>query len=222
MKINIVTLFPDFFKGALEASLLGKAQKNKIIQLNIIDLRAYGVGKHKTVDDKPYSGGPGLILRPDIADLALKNLGGKKIITSASGKLYNQKIAQSLAKEKEITILCPRYEGFDERILNFVDLELSVGNYVLSGGEPAAMVIIDSIARLLPGFMHKKDSLSQESFNLDSEGKVFIEAPQYTRPPIYNNLAVPEILISGDHKKIAQFYQIESLKKKQKNRPDLI
>lgn len=222
MKINIITLFPDFFKSALEASLLGKAIAKGILTVNFIDLRTFGEGKHQLVDDTPYSGGPGLIMRVDIAKSALDSVSGHKIVMSASGKLADQAYIDSLASHEELTILCPRYEGFDERILNYVDDEVSTGNFVLSGGEIPALAIIDGVARLLPGFMHTIESTHNESFRLSDNGKPLVEYPQFTKPEHFEDNDVPAILLSGNHGEIDKWKLEQSIEKTKKNRPDLL
>lgn len=222
MKINIITLFPDFFTTPLATSLLGKLISNKSLEINYINLRKFGTGKHQIVDDKPYSGGPGLILKVDIAKAALDSVGGKKIVMSASGKLINQQLVENLAKEKEITILCPRYEGFDERITRYVDAELSIGDFVLSGGEIPALALIDALSRLQPGFMHSYDSTKNESFKFKQDGKILLEYPQYTRPDTFDGQTIPQVLKSGDHKKIEEWQKTEAITKTKKNRPDML
>lgn len=221
MKINIITLFPSFFHSALKASLLGKAIENQLVQINYIDLRTFGVGKHRIVDDTPYSGGPGLILKVDVAAAALASCGGYKIITSASGKLLNQALIEQFASKEELTILCPRYEGFDERITQYVDCELSIGNYVLSGGEAAALVVIDAVSRLQPGFMHQPASLKEESFHSSKQGAL-LETPHYTRPEVFADSPIPPVLKSGDHQKIKEWQEQAAQKKLAQNRPDLL
>lgn len=161
-------------------------------------------------------------MKPDIAKKALDSVRGYKIIMSASGKLMNQKIVDELSQKTEITILCPRYEGFDERIINFVDLELSIGNFVLSGGEVPALALIDALARLQSGFMHTNESIKDESFHIQKNGKFLVEYPQYTKPDIFENIKVPDVLKQGNHQKIKSFKDEEALKKTKKNRPDLL
>lgn len=222
MKINIITLFPEFFESSLKASLLGKAIEKGVLEINFINLREFGEGKHKIVDDTPYSGGPGLILKADIADKALSTVKGYKIIMSASGKLADQKKIDQFSKLKELTILCPRYEGFDERIINFVDEEISTANFVMSGGEIPALSIIDAIARLLPGFMNKIESTESESFRVKHGGHVLVEYPHYTRPETYKGSKIPEVIKSGNHNNIEKWRYEQALGKTKKNRPDLL
>lgn len=221
MQINIVTLYPQYFESNFAFGTLKKALGVNAIYINIINLRDFAFDTRGSVDDTPYGGGSGMILRVDVLFNALSSIknSGYKIMLSASGKKYTQEIARSLEKKDTITLFCGKFEGFDERFLNFVDLELSIGDYVLSGGEVAALVVIDSIARLLPGVLGNKDSVEEESFSPDSN---ILEYPQYTKPQTFNDFSIPEILVSGNHKEMKEFRKKEAIKKTKKNRPDLI
>jgi tRNA (guanine37-N1)-methyltransferase len=221
MLINIVTLYPQYFESNFAFGTLKKALGINAINLNIINLRDFAFDTRGSVDDTPYGGGSGMILRVDVlfnALLSIKN-SGYKVMLSASGKKYTQKIAKSLIKQDAITLICGKFEGFDERILNFVDLELSVGDYVLSGGEIAALVVVDSVTRLLSGVLGNEESIEEESFSSESN---LLEYPHYTKPQTFNGLSVPEVLISGNHKEIKSFRENEKLTKTKKNRPDLV
>ena len=221
MLINIITLYPKYFESNFAFGTLKKALGINAINLNIINLRDFAFDNRGSVDDTPYGGGSGMILRVDVlfnALLSIKN-SGYKVMLSASGKKYTQKIAKSLIKQDAITLICGKFEGFDERILNFVDLELSVGDYVLSGGEIAALVVVDSVTRLLPGVLGNEESIEEESFSSESN---LLEYPHYTKPQTFNGLSVPEVLISGNHKEIKSFRENEKLNKTKKNRPDLV
>ncbi len=221
MQINIVTLYPQYFESNFAFGTLKKALGVNAIYINIINLRDFAFDTRGSVDDTPYGGGSGMILRVDVLFNALSSIknSGYKIMLSASGKKYTQEIARSLEKKDTITLFCGKFEGFDERFLNFVDLELSIGDYVLSGGEVAALVVIDSIARLLPGVLGNKDSVEEESFSPNSN---ILEYPQYTKPQTFNDFSIPEILVSGNHKEMKEFRKKEAIKKTKKNRPDLI
>lgn len=206
-KVQIISLFPEMFPPVLNTSMLFKAQTKKIVKFSYINLRDFGLGKRKTVDDTPYGGGDGMLLMIEPLHAALET--AKRVDPSATvilmtprGKTFNQKMASNLAKSsKGLIIICARYEGYDERITKFVDRQISIGNYVLTGGELPAMVLIDSVVRLLPGVLGGENSALLESF---SDGKT-VEHPQYTRPENWKGLRVPTDLLSGDHAKIAKW-----------------
>ncbi len=218
MKISIITLFPEVFDPILNSSILKRAQAKGKVSFELINLRDFGEGKHKVVDDRPYGGGVGMIFRADILTKALKSTDrGKVILTSASGKPYKQVVAQKLSRLNHIIIVCGHYEGVDQRFIeNQVDEEISIGDYVLTGGEIPAMVIMDSITRLIPGVLEKPEATLNESF---SQG--LLEYPHYTRPEVFEGKKVPEVLLSGNHKKISQWRREKSLEKTKKVRPDL-
>jgi tRNA (guanine37-N1)-methyltransferase len=196
MKINFLTLFPKYYKTFSLESIVNKAIKKKLIEINVVDFRKFTTNKHKKVDDKVYGGGKGMLLMVEPIDKALDSVGGKKILLSPQGKKFNQKIANELAKEKEITFVSGHYEGFDERVRLLVDEELSIGDYVLTGGELPSMVIADSIIRLVPGV------IKQESHEKDSFQDKYLDFPQYTRPREYKGMMVPEVLFNGNHAEI--------------------
>jgi tRNA (guanine37-N1)-methyltransferase len=234
MNIDILTLFPKMFDGFLTESLIKRAIKNKIISVKIWDLRKFSIDLHGTVDDKPYGGGPGMVMKVDVIDKALsklkKNKKSKIILLTPQGKTFNQKMAKNLSKNQNLIFICGHYEGFDERIRSLVDIEISIGDYVLTGGEIPAMTIIDSTVRLIPDVIGKKESLKEESFSVNSKQltvnsknyTTLLEYPQYTKPKIYKNKRVPKILLSGNHQKIASWRYEQALKKTQKRRPDLL
>lgn len=212
LKINIVTLFPKIFERPLNESIMWRAQDKGFIKLNIIDLKQFGITERKTVDDRPYGGGAGMIIRVDVIEKALKSIkvkpktkGTKIVLLDAGGDTYTQKIAYNFSKLKRLVLICGHYEGIDHRVHeNLVDEIISIGNYVLTGGEIPAMVIADTVTRLVPGVI-KKESLEEESFSNSLEKSV--EYPQYTRPLKYKGWKVPEILLTGDHQKIKSFRQ---------------
>ena len=226
MKIEIITFIPELF-NCLKKGKIGRAIKNKSLNLKIYNIHDFSKDKRGSVDDKPYGGGPGMILKIDIVDKIIKKLktkNSKIILLCPRGKLFNQKRAKSLSKEKHLIFICGRYEGYDERIRQLVDTEISIGDYVLTGGELASMVILDSVVRLLPGVVDKKESLKNESFSED-----LLEYPQYTRPENYQpssktnkNMKVPKILLSGNHQEIKKWQKEQALKITQKYRPDLL
>lgn len=220
MKISILTLFPQMFSGPFDYSIIKRAAKRRLVEINFIDIRNFGIGKHKTVDDKPYGGGVGMILKVDVLHKALnqaldKNLTKKDqriVLLSASGKTYTQKKARDFSALSHLILICGRYEGVDERILKYVDEEISIGDFVLTGGEIPAMVIVDSVSRLLRGVL-KDGVVETESFSED-----LLEHPQYTRPEKFERLKVPQVLLSGYHKKIADWKQKEAIKKTKKKK----
>ncbi|MCD6194641.1 tRNA (guanosine(37)-N1)-methyltransferase TrmD [bacterium] len=211
MRINILTLFPEFFSSPLQQSMIFKAQKVRAVKFNLYNLRDFGLGPRRQVDDRPYGGGAGMVLRVDVLVKALRQIKKddpqtKFILLTPKGKKLNQKKVISLAKKASITLICGHYEGFDERIREYVDEEISIGDYVLSGGESAALVVVDAVVRLLPGVLEKKEAPQEESFMLcDKKGKPLLEYPHYTRPEVFENKKVPKVLLSGNHRKIKEW-----------------
>lgn len=217
MVINLLTLFPNLCQAFLSESIVGKAIKRGLITINIIDIREYSNDKHKRVDDTVYGGAPGMLIQVEPVVRALESCSGRRILLTPQGRVYNQEYAQYLATLPEITLVAGRYEGFDERVTHFVDDELSIGDYILNGGELAAMVIAESVIRLIPDVVGNTDSLASESFSHDG----LLDYAQYTRPPVWRGLEVPEVLRSGDHRRIEEWRQQSRIAKTQKNRPDL-
>lgn len=219
MKFDVLTLFPEMFEP-LKSSIIGKAIEKKLIDINIINIRDFSEDKHKKVDDTPYGGGAGMVMKPDVVDRAYQSINGKNakvIYMSPQGKPLNQEKVENLSKESHIILLCGHYEGIDQRVLDkIVDEEISIGDYVLTGGEIPAMVLIDSVSRYIDGVLNQ-DSIGEESF---SNG--LLEYPQYTRPEIFDGKSVPEILLSGHHEKIKQWRKEKSLEITKKKRPDLL
>lgn len=206
MKINILTIFPDFFKTPLQTSIIKRALAKKLLEINILNLRDFASDKHQTTDLRPYGGGPGMVMMVEPIDKALQSLGlskgqeGKKIVlTSAKGQLFTQEVAKKQAKLEELTIICGHYEGVDERVaLHLIDEEIRIGDYVLTGGEVASLVMTDAVTRLIPEVLGNELSNQDESHS--QPGK--FAHPQYTKPASYNGWEVPEVLLSGDHAKI--------------------
>jgi tRNA (guanine37-N1)-methyltransferase len=222
MKFNILTLFPGLIAPFMEEGVLGRSIKKGILRVNVTDIREFARGKHKITDDRPFGGGSGMVMMAGPIDRALKSLGHTEnsiiILLSPQGKKFDQPMAWDLAKYDQITLICGRYEGVDERVITQnVDMELSVGDYILSGGELGALIVIDAVSRLVPGVLGCDNSNKEDSF----EGGL-LEHPQYTRPRIYNGEEVPEILISGDHEKIKKWRREQSLKRTYAKRPDLL
>lgn len=210
MKIFIISLFPEMFDGVLNASMLHKAQEVGAVAFEYINLRDFGIGPRKQVDDIPYGGGDGMVLRPEPVVAAIQHAKKQSpaaivILPTPRGKLYKQSTAKKLAKEgKDLIIVCPRYEGYDERITKHVDEQVCIGNYVLTGGELPAMIIADSVVRLLPGVLGGETSADQESFQQDD---IIIEHPHYTRPEEFRGQKVPGVLLSGHHAEIEKWRQ---------------
>lgn len=219
MKFDVLTLFPEMFEP-LKTSIIGKAVEKKLIDINIINIRDFSEDKHKKVDDTPYGGGAGMVMKPDVvyrAYQSVKENKAKVIYLSPQGKTLNQQKVEDLSKESHLILLCGHYEGIDQRVLDkIVDEEISIGDYVLTGGEIPAMVLIDSVSRYVEGVL-KQDSIQEESF---SNG--LLEYPQYTRPEIFEGEAVPEILLSGHHQNIEKWRKEKSVEITKKKRPDLV
>lgn len=219
MRFNVLTLFPEMFEP-VKYSIIGKALKKNIIEINLINIRDFSKDKHKKVDDTPYGGGAGMVIRPDVvydAYKSIKDPNTKVIYLSPQGKTLNQKKVEEFSKEQSLTLLCGHYEGIDQRVLDkIVDEEISIGDYVLTGGEIPAMVLIDAICRYVPGVI-ANESMKEESF---SEG--LLEYPQYTRPEVFEGDRVPEILISGHHENIDKWRKQEAVRITKIKRPDLI
>ena len=219
MKIDILSLFPEMYNGPFTESILKRAKLEGKVEINIHNFRDYSLDPHKNVDDTPFGGGSGMVLAcQPIFDCVnnLKTNDSLVIMMTPSGKVYNQKLAYELSKKKHLIIICGHYEGFDERICSICDMQISIGDYVLTGGELPSMVLVDSIVRLLPGVIDSESSLN-ESFN-----NSLLDYPVYTKPRVYNGLEVPSVLLSGNHAKIAEFRYKEQLKKTKENRPDLL
>lgn len=228
MTISVLTLFPEMFEGPFSHSIIKNAIGKKLINLNFINIRDFGIGRHKIVDDRPYGGGRGMILRVDVLLNALesaknklkKNIKQKIVLLDPSGKKYNQKKAQEFSTLDHLILICGHYEGFDARIKKYIDEEISVGDYILTGGEIPAMAIIDSVARLKQGVL-PQNAADIESFS-DKDGAVLLEYPQYTRPENFKNLKVPKILLSGNHRKVKQWRENQAVRITKKKRPDLL
>ena len=217
--VNLLTLFPEMFPGSLGQSLSGKALESNIWSFNAVNIRDFAEGVHKSVDDTPYGGGAGMVMRADVIEKALLSVKnpGKKIYLSPRGKTLTQDMVKEFSQLDALTLLCGRYEGVDQRVLDAHGFEeVSIGDYVLSGGEPAALILMDACIRLLPGVMGNEETPNEESF---SNG--LLEYPHYTRPSEWNGMSVPEVLQSGDHAKIKAWRDEQSHEITKKRRPDL-
>ena len=219
MKFDVLTLFPEMF-DCLNQSIIGRATEKELIDINLVNIRAFSKNKHKKVDDTPYGGGSGMVMMPDVVYRAFQSVESEKakvIYMSPQGKTLDQKKVEDLAKQEHLIILCGHYEGIDQRVLDkIVDEEISIGDYVLTGGEIPAMVLIDSVSRYVKGVLNE-DSVKEESF---SNG--LLEYPQYTRPEVFEGDKVPEILLSGNHQNIEKWRREKSFEITKKKRPDLL
>ena len=220
LKAQVLTLYPEVFPGPLNKGLYGKAMAKKLWSLDVINIRDAALDKHKTVDDTPYGGGTGMLMKPDVLAKSIdENVNNRDRIfyLSPKGKIFNQKLAQQLSREKSFSLICGHFEGVDERVLSTRNIEeISIGDYVLSGGETAAFVVLDSVLRLLPGVLGNKKSTSEETFE-----NGLLEYPQYTKPQIWEKKSVPEVLLSGDHAKIKDWRLSQSEAITRDRRPDL-
>jgi tRNA (guanine37-N1)-methyltransferase len=220
MRIDVITIFPSMFTGPLDESIIRRARDTGLLDLRIINLRDFTYDKHKTVDDRPFGGGPGMVMKPEPIFEAVESIEGSDkyvILLSASGRLFNQKIASELAQKEHLVLICGGYEGVDERVAeHLADDEISIGDYVLTNGVLPAMVIIDAVTRLLPGALGDNESAKEESFATG-----LLEYPQYTRPAEFRGWKVPEVLLSGHHAEIAKWRKEQALKRTMERRPDL-
>jgi tRNA (guanine37-N1)-methyltransferase len=221
VRIDVLTIFPEIFGSPLRASLLGKAIAAGLIDVRVHDIRAYATDRHRKVDDEPYGGGPGMVMKPEPIFAAVEALGpGPKrvLLLSPAGRRLDQALVRELAREPWLVLICGRYEGVDERVVEGLGAEeVSIGDYVLSGGELPALVVIEAVARLVPGVVGKEESLRRESFE---EG--LLDHPHYTRPAEFRGMRVPEVLLSGDHAAIDRWRREAALEKTRRNRPDLL
>jgi len=227
MTISILTLFPEMFVGPFDQSIIKRAQEKGLIKIEYINIRDFGIGSHKVVDDTPYGGGVGMVLKIDILHQAIEHAKKKSptektkiILLSASGKTFKQQKAKEFIKLDHLILICGHYEGIDARIKEYIDEEISIGDFVLTGGEIPAMLITDAVTRLLPGVI-TEGATEDESFS-ERDGQSLLEYPHYTKPRIYENHEVPQVLLNGDHKKIAEWRKEQAIKITKKVRPDLL
>jgi tRNA (guanine37-N1)-methyltransferase len=223
MEFHLITLFPEMFDSPFASGVMARAVRGGLVKIATHNLREHGIGNYRQVDDEPYGGGSGMVMRPEpiaaaIDKVSQQHPGIWRILLTPQGELFNQAIAAELARRPSgLLLIAGRYEGVDERVRAMVDQELSIGDYVLSGGELPAMVVIETVTRLLPGVLGNKASLEEESF-----GSGLLEYPQYTRPEVFRGAAVPAVLLSGDHEKIRRWRQEQSLQRTRDRRPDLL
>jgi tRNA (guanine37-N1)-methyltransferase len=222
MKIDVLTLFPEMFAGPLDVSMVGRARKAGLLDLQIRNLRDWTHDRHKTVDDRPFGGGPGMVLKCEPIFEAAEALASDKtrvLMMAPTGRTFTQAVARELVREEHLLILCGSYEGFDERIRTLIDDELSIGDYVLTNGGLPAMVVIDAVTRLIPGVLGDDESAHDESFSLDAPG---LEYPHYTRPAEFRGMKVPEVLMSGNHAEIEKWRREQAQVRTKERRPDLL
>jgi tRNA (guanine37-N1)-methyltransferase len=222
MHFHLITLFPEFFASPLATTMLAKGQERGVLQFTVHDVRDHTTDRHRVADDTPYGGGQGMVMKPEPLVAAIEAAGTgddrpRRVLLSPRGRVFDSELARELARAPALAIACGRYEGVDERVRTFVDDEVSIGDYILSGGEPAALVLVDAVARLVPGVLGCAQSAVDESF---SEG--LLEYPQYTRPPEFRGQVVPDVLLSGDHGKIAAWRRREAIRRTMQWRPDLL
>lgn len=230
LRVDVITIFPGFFREAFDHGILNRARASRLVQIAAHDLRQWTTDKHRTVDDRPFGGGDGMVLKAEPIFSAVSDLTGSSrredypkdvrvILLSPQGKVFKQALAEDLSQNaSQMVLICGRYEGVDERVAEtLVTDEISIGDYVLSGGEPAALVVIDAVVRLLPGALGSETSAVHESFSGD-----LLDHPQYTRPPDFRGMRVPDVLLTGNHAEIARWRREQALKKTQRNRPDLL
>jgi tRNA (guanine37-N1)-methyltransferase len=223
LKVDVVSIFPDVFEPVLGSSMLGIARDRGLLDVTVHDLRDWAEGVHRQVDDSAYGGGPGMLMKPEpffraVADIKAA-AGGEctVVLMCPQGRTFDQRIAEDLAVRDHLVLLCGRYEGFDDRIRSLADIQLSVGDYVLTGGELPALVVIDAISRLIPGVLGHEDSTTEESFSWG-----LLEYPQYTRPAVWEGMSVPDVLLSGDHARVDAWRRREAILRTARLRPDLI
>jgi tRNA (guanine37-N1)-methyltransferase len=223
MRIDILTLFPDMFRGPFDDSIIQRGVERGLVAIAAHDIREFALGRHRVVDDYPYGGGPGMVMKPEPVAAALQAIQtsdpatGPVVLLTPQGRTFDQATARRYAAGSRLTLLCGRYEGVDERIRSMVDEELSLGDFVLSGGEPAAIVVVDAVVRLIPGVLGSEESLTEES-----HAAGLLEYPHYTRPPTFRGMDVPAILLSGNHQEVARWRRLQSILRTSQRRPDLL
>lgn len=229
MVFHLLTIFPDYFEGPFRHGVVAKAKEAGVLEIRVHNLRDWTTDRHKTVDDRPFGGGEGMLLKPEPVFQAVETIwparakGQRAVLLSAQGRLFDQDMARRLSVERELLLICGRYEGVDERIAtHLVDEEVSIGNFVLSGGELAAAVMVDAVARLLPGVLGNEASSVWESFSSEGHGSRLVDCPQWTRPADFRGIPVPEVLLSGHHEEIRKWRKKAAEEKTARMRPDLL
>ena len=220
MRIDIITIFPDFLREALSHSIIGRALSSGAADVQAHDLRDYASDRHRTVDDSPYGGGPGMVMKPEPFFLAVEDVVGQEpahvVLLTPQGRVFTQQVARELAAQPRLVLLCGHYEGVDERVAALADDQVSLGDFILTGAEPAALVVVDAVVRLLPGVLGNADSVAEESFG------TLLEYPHYTRPQDFRGMRVPEVLLEGGHEEVRLWRRREALRRTRDRRPDLL
>jgi len=224
---EIVTIFPDFFRGPFDFGIIRRGREKGLIEIRVHDLREFTSDRHRTVDDRPFGGGEGMVLKPEPIFAAVegirKDTGAEVVVLSASGRKFNQAEALRLSKAEQVILICGRYEGIDERVVeHLATAEVSIGDFIVSGGEIAAVVVVDAVTRYVPGVVGKEESILRDSFSDPAAETQHVEHPHYTRPAEFRGWKVPEVLISGDHRAVREWRHQAAVQKTEKNRPDLL
>jgi len=227
LQFDIITIFPEFFRGPFDFGVIRRGREQKLIGIDVHDLRAFTSDRHRTVDDRPFGGGEGMVFNPEPVFKAVESVQRSKqaevVVLSAAGRKFNQAEALRLSKAEQVILVCGRYEGVDERVIeHLATAEISIGDFILSGGEIAAAMIVDAVTRYVPGVVGKEESILRDSFSDPAAETQVVEHPHYTRPADFRGWTVPEVLISGDHEAVRQWRREEALKKTERNRPDLL
>src|SRR5947207_2002357 len=226
LQFDVVTIFPEFFKGPFDFGIIRRGRENGLIDIRIHDLRDFTLDRHRTVDDRPFGGGEGMVFKPEpifkAVDSVRKNEQAEVVVLSASGRKFNQAEALRLSKAEQVILVCGRYEGIDERVIDHLaTAEISIGDFIVSGGEIAAAVVVDAVTRYVPGVVGKEESILRDSFSDPAAESQLVEHPHYTRPAEFRGWKVPEVLISGDHEAVREWRHEAALRKTERNRPDL-
>jgi tRNA (guanine37-N1)-methyltransferase len=224
---DVITIFPEFFKGPFDYGIIRRGRENGLVEIRVHDLRDFTSDRHRTVDDRPFGGGEGMVFKPEpvfkAVETVRKSEGAEVVVLSAAGRPFNQAEALRLSKAEQIVLVCGRYEGIDERIVEHVaTAEISIGDFIVSGGEIGAVVVVDAVTRYVPGVVGKEESILRDSFSDPASEMQLVEHPHYTRPADFRGWKVPDVLISGDHNAVREWRQQAALKKTEKNRPDLL
>jgi tRNA (guanine37-N1)-methyltransferase len=227
LKFDIITIFPEFFKGPFEVGIIRRGREGGLVDIRIHDLRAFTSDRHRTVDDRPFGGGEGMVFKPEPIFKAVEEIResaqAEVVALSAAGKKFKQPEALRLSKAEQVILICGRYEGIDERVIeHLVTAEISIGDFIVSGGEIAAAVVVDAVTRYVPGIVGKEESVLRDSFSDPASDVQLVEHPHYTRPAEFRGWKVPEVLISGDHEAVRRWRHEAALKKTERNRPDLL
>lgn len=227
LQFDVITIFPDFFEGPFDCGIIRRGRERKLVEINVRNLRDFTTDRHRTVDDRPFGGGEGMVFKPEPLFAAVeairKSEGTQVVVLSASGRRFDQAEALRLSKAEQVILICGRYEGIDERVTErLATAEISVGDFILSGGEIAALVVVDAVTRYAPGVVGKEESILRDSFSDPASEMQLLEYPHYTRPAVFRDMKVPEVLISGDHEAVRKWRYDAALRKTEKNRPDLL